>query len=160
MRSVSLRFTVCVLGCLSVALVARGQALTPHDTDRSTGQIESIVVDLPETLPAKVALTFPEDGKPILQDGKVSPGKPELFAFTPPAGRMFEVRLFAQSGGAFLVVYRGDSKTPTVSTNVKDRATMYLSSANGEELRILVLADREGETSYKLGVKLHPKESD
>lgn len=148
---------------LFVLLAGSGSAAGTQSppAERSTGQVESAVE--PALPAAGVALEIGADEKPVLRDGKATPTEYRLFTFRPPPGRMFELRLFAPGateGAVSMQVFRGDAKSPEPGAALADRTQMWMSSASGETLRILVLGHRPGETPFQLGAKLHPKSSD
>ncbi len=106
-----------------------------------------------------VALVVGTDEKPVLVEGMATPTAYSLFSFKPPADRMFELRLFAPEERVAMIIFRGASTTPESGAGPNDGTIMWMSSAAAnEELRILVRGQVAGETPFKLGAKLFPKE--
>jgi hypothetical protein len=145
----------------AVVLVASGAggaraAWAAEPAVASTAQIDlSIEPAIPDTA---VPIVLGEGEKPALVAGKATPTAYQLYSFQPPAGRLFEIRLFAKDEGSVAMqIFRGDAKTPEVGAGPKDGTLMWMSSSAGETLRILVRGMLAGETPYQIGAKLYPK---
>lgn len=127
-------------------------------TDQSAAVASTAAIDLSiePPIPADSTPLLGFEEKPSLVDGKADATSYQAFSFKPPAGRRFELRLFAPEGQVAMEILRGGATT-TSGTLPTKRRTMHMSSATeGEEIRILVRALVPGEIAFKLGAKLFP----
>ena len=143
---------------LGFALVAQAQAASAPASApavESTGRIDlSIEPAIPEV--AIPILGFEQ--KPVLVEGVASPTTYLHYSFQPPAGQMFELRLFAPEGTVALVIARGTGGSLTPATTIGERTQMYLSSGEANErIRVLVRGLVAGQTPFKLGAKVYSK---
>jgi hypothetical protein len=140
---------------LATAAIAVSTAAASEPALDSTARIDLSIEPPVPSVALPIALGANEQAAMV--EGKASPTTYLLYTFKPPAGRLFELRLFAPEGRVAMSVYRGASTQPEAGAGPKDGTTMWMSSAaEGEELRILVRGQVEGETPFKLGAKLHP----
>lgn len=140
----------CALS-FSVALAA--------DDPAAVASTAAIDLSIEPPIPASSTPLVGFEEKPILVDGKADASSYQAFSFKPPAGRRFELRLFAPEGQVAMEILRGGATT-TSGTFATKRRTMHMSSATeGEEIRVLVRALVPGEVAFKLGAKLYPPET-
>lgn len=147
--------SAAALVLLATASITVSTAAAAAPAIDSTGRID-LSIEPPIPLVA-VPIALGADEQAAMVEGKASPTAYLLFTFKPPAGRLFELRLFAPEGSVAMSVYRGASTRAEPGATPKDGTVMWMSSSTeSEELRILVRGQVAGETPFKLGAKIHP----
>lgn len=148
--------------CHSALLVALSCLALLSTTSASEPAAEKLESGKPTAIPpTPTRLRFALDEAPLLSEALVTAARPAELVLSPPPGRLFEIRVFAEGDAAAIVVFRGAALEPEPGAAPADRTQMWMSSCErAEELRILVVTTKAEEIRAQLGVRLYPPETD